>query len=87
MERPRSAFQQVSTILIRKAIIAWMIEDKAVHGARGLPARTVRAFPKHFRAHQKVNLVCAARWWALRDTYFNVPDDAMPTPFLPPEVV
>jgi hypothetical protein len=41
------------------------------HGARGLPARTVRAFPEHFRT---------GRWWALRDTYFNVPNDAMSTP-------
>jgi hypothetical protein len=65
-------------ILICKAIIAWMIEDEAVHGARDLPTRTVLVFPEHFRAHQKANLVCTARWWALRDTYFNALDDAMP---------
>jgi hypothetical protein len=57
-----------------------MIEDEAVHGARGLPARTVRAFSEHFQAYQKANLVRATRWWALCDTYFNAPDDAMLTP-------
>jgi hypothetical protein len=80
MERSRRALQQVSTILTHKAIIAWMIEDDVIYGARGLPARTIRAFPEHFRAHQKANLVRAARWWALHDTYFNTPNDAMPTP-------
>jgi hypothetical protein len=57
-----------------------MIEGEANHGARGLSARTVQAFPEHFRADQKANLVRAAHWWALRDTYFNAPDDAVPTP-------
>jgi hypothetical protein len=84
MEHPRCALQQVSTILTRKVVVTWMIEDKANHGARGLPARivpsTVRAFPEHFRADQKANLVRAARWWALRSTYFNAPDDIVPTP-------
>jgi hypothetical protein len=56
-----------------------MIEDEAVYGARGLPAHIVRAFPEHFRAHEKANLVCTARWWALRNTYFNAHNDTMPT--------
>jgi hypothetical protein len=50
MECPRRVLQQVSTILTRKAIIEWMIEDKVIHGARGLPARIVRAFSQYFRA-------------------------------------
>jgi hypothetical protein len=80
MEHPRCTLQQVSTILTYKAIVASMIENKAVHGARGLSARIVRAFPEHFQAHQKANLVRTACWWALCNTYFNVPDDAMSTP-------
>ena len=80
MERPQLVLQQVSTILTRKAIVVWMIEDKAVHGARGLPSRTIRAFPEHFWIHQKANLVRVALWWALCDNYFNAPDDAMPIP-------
>jgi hypothetical protein len=56
-----------------------MIEDEANHGTRGLLARTVRAFSEHFRADQKANLVRTACWWALRDTYFNAPNDAVPT--------
>jgi hypothetical protein len=80
MERLRCALQQVSMILRSKAIVAWMIEDEAIHGARALPACTIRAFPKHFRAHQKADLAHSARWWALRDTYFNAYDDTMPIP-------
>jgi hypothetical protein len=79
MEHPRRVLQQASTILTRKAIVTWMIEDEAIHGARGLPARTIRAFSEYFRAYQKANLVCTACWWALCNTYFNALDDAMST--------
>ena len=56
-----------------------MIEDEANYGAQGLPTRTVQAFSKHFQSNQKVNLVCAARWWVLRHAYFNALDGTMPT--------
>jgi hypothetical protein len=80
MEPPHRALQQVSTIHTRKTVVAWMVEDEAHNGARGLPSRTVRAFPEHFRSDQRANLVRAARWWAQRDSYFNGPDDVVQTP-------
>lgn len=42
------ALQQVSTLATRKSVIAWMLENEALHGVRGLPARAVTAFPEHF---------------------------------------
>ena len=69
-QRPR-ALQQVSTILTRKTVVAWMVEDREVRGSRGMYSRTVQAIPEHFRAQHATNLVRATRWWALRDTLLS----------------
>jgi len=56
IERLPQALQQVSTIHARKDAIAWIIEDKAVHGLIDFNAQTVQAFRKHFRAQQNMNM-------------------------------
>jgi hypothetical protein len=49
VNNPPRRLQQVSTIVTRKLIITWMVQDELVHGQRGLYMRTIIAFPMHFR--------------------------------------
>lgn len=72
----RRSVQQVATIKTRRDIVAWMVEDQAINGNRGLNGRTIRAFPEHFRGKRQANMVRASRWWALRDTL--LPIDPVP---------
>ena len=53
-------------------MIAWMVEDKTIHRMCGLYARTIQAFPAHFRDQKNTNLIRAGRWWAMWDRYFLV---------------
>ena len=70
--RPTSrALQHVSTVAVRKTVIAWMIEDEALHGAQGLYVCTIRAFPEQFHGQKSANYMKATRWWKLQDQFFN----------------
>ena len=70
--RPTSrALQHVSTVAARKTVIAWMIEDEALHSVQGLPIHTIRAFPEQFRRQKSTNYMKATHWWKLRDQFFN----------------
>ena len=47
-----------------------MVEDETIHGMQGLYARTIQAFPAHFRGQRNTNLIRLGRWWAMQDMYF-----------------
>lgn len=49
--------QQVTPIATRKIIVVWMLEDSTLHGVVGLSARTIQAFPTHFRGKRSANLI------------------------------
>ncbi len=74
------ALQQVTPIAIRKTVVAWMLEDSELHGVVGLSARTIQAFPSHFRGTRSANLIRAGRWWASRDRYFPENDNLLAPP-------
>lgn len=74
------ALQQVTPIAIRKTVVAWMLEDSVLHGVVGLSARTIQAFPSHFRGSRSASLIRAGRWWASRDRYFPENDNPLAPP-------
>lgn len=74
--RSRRTLQQVSTVAIRKDVVAWMIEEEVVHGKNNLMACTVDAFLDVFRSTiRNSNLVKAARWWKSQDDLFPDEDE------------
>ena len=72
--------QQVSTIVVRKYIIIWMVQDETANGFPGLYIRTVSAFPEHFRAQRSANLVRSSHWWAQCQQYCNEGDENVISP-------
>lgn len=69
VDEPRKrGLQQVCTNVVRKEVVAWMIEDATCQGEDKVISRAVRAFPEHFRAPTKnANLAKASRWWKDQD--------------------
>jgi len=58
---PPRRLQQVSNLATRRSVIAWMIENVAIHGRAGLDVRVIQTFPKHFCGQRPANLVKTKR--------------------------
>jgi hypothetical protein len=58
----------ITTQQTRIKVVEWMINDNETNGEKGLHARTVKAFPKHFRGTTFATIMKSSRWWEKRAT-------------------
>ncbi|KAE9132223.1 hypothetical protein PF002_g17771 [Phytophthora fragariae] len=58
--------------------VEWMVATAALDGEKGLPSKTVDAFPAYFRSHdRRVNLNKARDWWRKREALLNPEEDSV----------
>jgi hypothetical protein len=56
-------------------VVEWMINDNEANEEKGLHARTVKAFPEHFRGTTSATIMKSSRWWEKRATILQIRDD------------
>ncbi len=65
----------VTTQQTRIRVVEWMINDNEANGEKGLHARTVKAFPEHFRGTTSATIMKTSRWWEKCATILQIHDD------------
>jgi len=65
----------ITTQQTRIRVVEWMINDNKANGEKGLHARTVKAFPKHFRRTTSAMIMKLSHWWEKRAIILQIRDD------------
>ncbi len=65
----------VTTQQTRIRVVEWMINDNEANEEKGLHARSVKAFPEHFRGTTSATIMNSSCWWEKRATILQIRDD------------